>query len=174
MKFRQNQQWVIRFSGIYLLLFFSYSSFLSLNGQSNSIKPFFLNTRPGDPPDSIFRSLFVGKHAKYFQEWKSQEENQKYQNYRFRKVRYLAYKNQIHSIIVRMDYTDFNKGFLDLLVAKLGEATKPDSYRPIYFWKTQDSFLSYEEDIVGDLIEVRVVSLAVQKQFEEENPEAIE
>jgi len=174
MKFRQNQQWVIRFSGICLLLFFFYSSVLSLNGQSNSIKPFFLNTRPGDPPDSIFRSMFVGKHAKYFQEWKSQEENQKYQNYRFRKVRYIAYKNQIHSIIVRMDYTDFNKGFLDLLVAKLGEATKPDSYRPIFFWKNQESFFSYEEDIVGDLIEIRVVSLAVQKQFEEENPEAIE
>ena len=146
----------------------------SLQAQSLSPKPFFLQTRPGDPPDSIFRSRFIGKHAKYFQEWTSQEENQRYQNYHFRKVQYIAYKNQIHSIVVKMDYSDFNKGFLNLLTNAYGEATKPGLYQTICYWKTPDYFISYEDDIVGDLLEIRIVSLAVQKQFEAENPEATE
>lgn len=133
-----------------------------------------MQTRPGDPPDSIFRSRYIGKYAKYFQEWASQEEIQAYQKYRFRKVQYIAYKNQIHSIVVKMDYSDLNKSFLDLLTNAYGEATKPGLYQTIYYWKTPDYFISYEDDIVGDMIEVKIVSLAVQKQFEIENPEAIE
>jgi hypothetical protein len=136
--------------------------------------PFFLKVRPGDPPDSIFRNQYIGKNSHYFQEWKSQEEIQKYQNFKFKSVRYLSYKNQIHSIVVKMDYTDFNKGMFPLLTSAYGEPSKADLYSTIHYWKTPDYFVSYEEDIVGDVIEIRVVAMSIQQQFEEENPEAME
>lgn len=142
--------------------------------QTPGSRPAFLTVRPGDPPDSIFRSQYVGKTARYFQEWKSQEENQRYQQFRYRKVRYLAYKNQIHSVIIRMDFTDSNKEFLTLLTREFGEGKRTDLYRTILYWDTPEYFVSYEEDIIGDLIEVRVVSQTVQQLFETENPEALE
>lgn len=149
-------------------------SYRIVPAQTPGSRPAFLTVRPGDPPDSIFRSQYVGKTARYFQEWKSQEENQRYQQFRYRKVRYLAYKNQIHSVIFRLDFTDSNKEFLNLLTREFGEGKRTDLYRTILYWDTPEYFISYEEDIIGDLIEVRVVSQSVQQKFEAENPEALE
>lgn len=137
-------------------------------------KIFFLQTRPGDPPDSIFRKEFTGKSAKYFQAWKSQEEIQKYGSFLFRNIKYLSYKNRIHSIQVHLEYSEMNTSIQDLLKFHYGEPVKPDLYRPFMYWYTPDYFISYEDDILADKIEIRIVSLSVQAQFEKDHPEEME
>lgn len=147
---------------------------LQLQAQDSIPHIFFLKTKPGLPPDSIFRKEYKGKFQKNFQQYTSAEEVQGYGSYRFKRVQYLVYKNRIHSIITLLDYSESNTTIQDLLKMEYGEPVQPDGYRPYMYWYTPHYFISYEDDIVSDRIEIRVVSRSVQQQFEEEHPELME
>jgi len=160
-----------------LLLCLLFSSFplWSQNPIDSTLTPlFFLRTRPGLPPDSLVQPEYKGKRNTYFTLFISKADEKGYAGYRYKEIRYLAYKNRIHSADVRFEYTEDYKTFVDVLRYHYGEAEQPDPYRPYYYWYKPDVFISFEEDIISGTIQVRVVSRSVQAQFEKDHPELME
>lgn len=134
--------------------------------QSSVDSVYGLLGRPLESPASLFSGL-LPKGTFQRKVWYRSTLDTVWEGIRLAEVRYAFYRGKLHTIQVRVEGEEASRALLVLLETRFGPG-KQDGYAPRYRWIGQRATLLYDQNLLTRNTEVRLESLVLQRQLEQD------
>ncbi|MCZ2355802.1 MAG: hypothetical protein LC115_03765 [Bacteroidia bacterium] len=120
-----------------------------------------------------FPTLKHSRKALWKHEYINPNDSLSFLQVKFYSVHYIFYKNQLHSIRIKIEGDEMSQRFLAILKDYYGEGEQAGR-APRYYWKGKLVYLVYDQNLLTQNTEVRFESVLIQRELEKDYNAAYE